>query len=75
MKKKIGQVSARNGLLFLDADLALHSTFSFKQCNKFDIRHSRLDHPSRSHFDFIVKNSKSILANKEFICDVCPRDK
>ena len=71
-KKKIGRGSAQNGLFYLNADLDFNSAFSFTHCNKFDLWHSRLGHPSRSRFDFIVKNSPSIIANKDFVCDICP---
>ncbi|KAJ0085512.1 hypothetical protein Patl1_07285 [Pistacia atlantica] len=74
-KKKIGRGSARNGLFYLDADLVFNSAFSFKHCNKFNLWHSRLGHPSRSRFDFIVKNFPITIANKDFVCDVCPRAK
>ena len=66
IKNKIGRGSARNGLYYLDADLDFNSAFSFKHCNKFDLWHSRLGRPSRSRFDFIVKNSPNGIANKDF---------
>ena len=74
-KKKIGRGSAQNGLFYLDADLDINSAFSFKHCNKFDLWHFHLGHPSRSRFDFILKNSLNIITNKDFLCDVCPRAK
>ena len=60
---------------YLDADLDINSAFSFKHCNKFDLWHSHLGHPSRSRFDFIIKISLNIITNKDFVCDVCPRAK
>ena len=51
------------------------SCFSFKHCNKFDLWHSRLGHPSKSRFNFIIRNSPNINANKDFVCDICPRAK
>ena len=65
----------RNGLFYLDLDFNFNYVLSFKHCNKFDLWHSRLGHPSSSRFDFIVKNFKDIVSNKDFICDVCPRAK
>ena len=50
----IGQGSARNGLFYLDASFIFNSVFSFKHCNKFDLWHSRLGHPSSSCFHFLI---------------------
>ena len=75
MRKKIGPGSARNGLFYLDSDFVFNSAFSFKHCNKFDLWHSRLGHPSKTRFYFIVRNSQYIIANKDFVCDVFPRAK
>lgn len=69
--KKIGRDSAQLGLYFQDVDCTFNSTFSFQQCNKLDNWHSRLGHPFRSHFDFIVKKFPSINANKYLFGDVC----
>ena len=74
-KTTIGRGSSRNGLFYLDLDFNFNYVLSFKHCNKFDLWHSRLGHPSSSRFDFIVKNFKDIVSNKDFICDVCPRAK
>ena len=60
---------------YLDADLVFNYAFSFKHCNKFDLCHSHLSHPSRSRFDFIVKKFPIIIANRDFVCDVCLRAK
>ena len=89
MKKMIGQGSAQNGLFYLnDASISnkhdkdhyflshpSSSFFSSKHCNKFYLWHSRLGHPSLSRFNFFVKNSPNIKANKDFICEICPRAK
>lgn len=45
-------------MVFLDADLYFNL--------------SCLGHPSRSRFEFIVENSPIIVANKDFISDICP---
>ena len=74
-KMTIGQVSARNGLFYLDAGFIFNSAFSFKHCNKFYLWHSRLGHPSSSRFHFLVKTFPSIIPNKNFVCDVCPHAK
>ena len=74
-KMMIGQGSARNGLFYLDAGFIFNSVFSFKHCNKFNLQHSHLGNPSSSHFYFLVKTFPSIILNKNFVCDVCPRAK
>lgn len=85
----IGQGSAQNGLFYLnDASISKKheknhyflshpssSFFSSKHCNKFDLCHSRLGHPSLPRFSFIVKNSTNIKANKDFIYEICQRAK
>ena len=72
-KEMIGRGSAQNGFFFnLDADLVFNSAFSSKHYNKVDLWHSLLGYPSRSRFNFIVKNSPNVIANKDFVCDVCP---
>ena len=70
-----GQESARNGLFYLDVGFIFNSTFSFKHCNKFDLWHSRLGHPSSSRFYFVVTTFPSIIPNKNLVCDVCPHAK
>jgi hypothetical protein len=87
-KKTIGRGSVRNGLFYLNEEPSLNkddkdhycldhpsSSFFSKQCNKADLWHLRLGHPSISRFQFIIKNSPNINANKDFVCDVCPRAK
>ena len=69
-KMRIGWGSARNGLLYLDADLDFNSAFSSKHCNKFDLWHAHLGQPYRSHFDFMFKHSPDVVTHKDFVHDV-----
>ena len=75
MKKMISWGSAQHGLFYLDAPLVSNSAFSFQICNNFDVWHVHLGQPSKSRFNFLLSKFPSIVANKNFVCDVCPQEK
>lgn len=74
-KQMIGRGSLQHGLYFLDDASHLNSVFLVSPANKFDLWHSRLGHPCISRFQFLVKKFPDIVANKNFMCDICPQAK
>ena len=75
LKTKIGQGKAQYGLYFLENDITPLFAFTFRTCNKMELCHSRLGHPSTPRLHFILKLFSGLEARNKFQCTMCPRAK
>lgn len=77
-KRRIGSVDVCNGLYHLNMREfeinRMHFSFA-ATCNKEDLWHYRLGHPSSNRITTLNKMFPDISISTDFVCEICPKSK